>query len=221
MGREKMRINSNAGETLRKVRRKIGWTQNQLAKYLEIDNTLICRWEHGERPIPSDILRVIKKAVRMNKNDIKLVNFSPDKKTSVGQHVLNSNSSNSLGEKGDFASRVFKEITLPEVLHYFKSLSNAKKLAGELMRSRKVKRTKKTIPTLESLKHKKLGKNIQTAVTYIDPNNKYNWLQALYPGRDFSKYESKVKQRTFTWDELFRYRPESERLVPQVGENGS
>ncbi len=181
------------GELLKSSRKKLGFTQQDLADYFGIgQREIISYWEQGKRPLPEEILKVVKRILRMNKKDAqsqfkrkssnckkelsnrgKDVKFIPGEKKYIGQGVYDSNSLHSLGKKStqneggcqfsiekypadsieryildayiefkqthkrfpieaDFISGTFREIKKKEILQYFGSLSNAKKLAGEL-----------------------------------------------------------------------------------------
>lgn len=184
------------GELLKSSRKKIGFSQQDLADYFEISQReIISYWEQGKRPIPDEVLKMAKQAKRMSKKDAiqrfklkspnckkepsnrgKSVTFIPGEKTCVGKDVYNSNLLHSLEEKiaqkagvcdflekypegsmkrhildayigfkqinkrfpveTDFINGEFGEVRKEEVLQHFGSLSNAKRLAGELKRYR-------------------------------------------------------------------------------------
>lgn len=107
------------GELLKSSRKKIGFSQQDLADYFEISQReIISYWEQGKRPIPDEVLKMAKQAKRMSKRDAiqrfklkspnckkepsnrgKSVTFIPSEKTCVGKDVYNSNLLHSLEEK--------------------------------------------------------------------------------------------------------------------------
>ena len=106
------------GELLKSSRKKLGWSQQDLADYFEIgQREIISYWEQGERPIPDEVLKMAKQVKRMSKRDAirrfklkspnckkepsnrgKTVTFIPGEKTCVGKDVYNSNLLHSLGK---------------------------------------------------------------------------------------------------------------------------
>ena len=188
---EKLMTNS---ELLKSSRKKLGWTQQDLADYFEISQReIISYWEQGKRLIPDEVLKMAKQAKRMSKRDairrfklkspnckkelsnrVKSVTFIPDEKKRVGMTSQDSSLLHSLEEKitqkvgvcdfsekypegsmehhildayigfkeinkrfpveTDFINGEFREAEKEEVLQHLGSLSNAKRLAGELKR---------------------------------------------------------------------------------------
>ena len=51
-------------EKLRSARQQRGWTQTELARLVNIDNSLICRYERGLRP-PASTLVKLARALRL------------------------------------------------------------------------------------------------------------------------------------------------------------
>lgn len=52
------------GRILRRERRKQHITQKELSRFLKVDQTTLCLWEHGKRKIP--LLTYLKLAKRLN-----------------------------------------------------------------------------------------------------------------------------------------------------------
>ena len=48
-----------SGAELRRIREGMGWTQEQLAKRLDIHRLTISRWEHDHVPIPRTVEMVL------------------------------------------------------------------------------------------------------------------------------------------------------------------
>lgn len=46
----------NIGSKIKVLRENCGFTQNNIAKYLNVDQSLISKFESGERPISADML---------------------------------------------------------------------------------------------------------------------------------------------------------------------
>ena len=109
-------------ELLKSSRKKLGWTQQDLAGYFEIDQReIISYWEQGKRLIPDEVLKMAKRVKRMNKKDalsqfkrrslnckkeppnisnrVKSVTFIPDEKKHVGMTTQDSSLLHSLEEK--------------------------------------------------------------------------------------------------------------------------
>ncbi len=213
----------------------------EIKKAPQLDSTLRspnCKKEHPIRGKSVVKPTVIKKAYLTTSGIAKCSKLSGKKthltphlvdfeesypKDSMGRYVLEAyitfkRSKGRFPTVGDFADGTFKEITQKEVLEHFPSFSVAKKLAGELFRSTRTRRAKRNIFPVTPIREPEDTPSPQTAITYIDPDDEWNWLKALYPERDLSYYSKhknkiKVKERTFTWKELFLYRSESERLV--------
>ena len=52
-------FNRKAGERIRSLRRKLGLSQTDLAKFLGISNDRLCRYESGSVLVPAWVLLVI------------------------------------------------------------------------------------------------------------------------------------------------------------------
>jgi len=57
----------NDCELLKVARKKLGWTQKELANYYGVQREVISYWESGKRPIPKEILGMPRKVQRLSK----------------------------------------------------------------------------------------------------------------------------------------------------------
>jgi transcriptional regulator with XRE-family HTH domain len=48
------------GQELRSIRRKLEWTQRQLAEALGVTSNTVARWERDERSISAPVVRLIR-----------------------------------------------------------------------------------------------------------------------------------------------------------------
>lgn len=182
----------NNSELLKSARKKLDWTQQNLADYFKVgQQKIVSCWESENAPIPEKVLKMAKEALRMSKenaverfklktkkkqkriisrgefnnhtnlstqhgrvskleyslegNSTKnggvselLAKYPPDsmERAILDAYITFRNNSEREGKcfpvAKDFANGGFKEASQKEVLEYFGSLSNAKRLAGEL-----------------------------------------------------------------------------------------
>jgi len=89
-------------EIFRKVRKKRGWTQEQMSNYLGIQREIVSFWERNKRPIPADIAEKMRQIHRRSKDFIFQELTLKNVTTSISNDKIDGSKStllHSLGEK--------------------------------------------------------------------------------------------------------------------------
>ena len=114
----------------------------------------------------------------------------------------------------EFREGKIKTYGLKEIVREFGGIGRAKTKATALnkLQVQERKQTRQSQRRAVAKQRPKICPTVQTipqtAITPIDPNNKLNWLEALYPQgipKNSTRGIPKV-ERTFKWEEVFLYR---------------